>query len=210
MARAAQRPQASPWVVNQATTRSPSCSTHPATARFVPLFGPASANAARGPPVAEVTIDFSGTDSIGTGDVPLGRSRCSRHGARCKHARAKPLDCSIRDADSRVDTRPIRSPDRAGPYGSRELDAPHRRYPKAPRARRNQQHRRATARRALQRQRAARRAPAAAARAPRRARVPSRPTAPSPAPTPTAQAPEPRGTQSPSAPPSACDEFPPC
>lgn len=105
---------------------------------------------------------------------------------------------------------PSGHPAAPAPSGSRELDAPRRRYPRAARARRNQQHRRATARRALQRQRAARRARAAAARAPRRARVPSQPAAPSPTPTPTAQAPEPRGTPSPSAPSSACEEFPPC
>lgn len=104
---------------------------------------------------------------------------------------------------------PSGHPAAPAPSGSRELDAPRRRYPRAARARRNQEHRRATARRALQRQRAARRARAAAARAPRRARVPSQPAAPSPAPTPTAQAPEPRRT-SPSAPSSACEEFPPC
>lgn len=96
------------------------------------------------------------------------------------------------------------------PRGSRELGAAHRRHTHDARARRDRNRRRARARRAPQPKGTARRARARTTRARRRARVSSRPTAPPPAPTPTPQAPQPRRTQNPSAPSSACDEFPPC
>lgn len=94
--------------------------------------------------------------------------------------------------------------------GSRELGAPHRRHTRAARARRDRNRRRSRARRARAHERAARRARAMVTHARHRARVPSRPTAPPPGPTPTPQTSEPRRTPMPPAPSSACDEFPPC